>query len=300
MSTQQWNTDNIPDQNGRVILITGSNSGIGYEAAKVLAKKQAEVILAVRNLQKGKAAKEEILKVIPQAKVAVQELDLADLNSVKSFSENFLQQHQKLDVLINNAGIMIPPYGKTIDGFESQMGTNHLGHFALTAQLFELLKSSGSSRIVNVSSTAHNMGNLNFDDLTWKTRKYVAWKAYGDSKIANLYFTNELGRRLKNAGVKVLTTAAHPGYAATELQKGIGLKILNFLVAQSAFMGSLPTLMAAIDSDANQGDFYGPSGFAQQRGFPKKVQPNKLSQDADIAAKLWNVSEDLTGISFNI
>ncbi|MBT3253743.1 MAG: SDR family oxidoreductase [Candidatus Marinimicrobia bacterium] len=300
MKNSNWTTENIPDQTGRITIVTGSNSGIGFEAAKVLAAKGADVVLAVRNQEKGDQAKAEIIKGHAQAKVTVSLLDLSSLKSVKAFSEEFANTHTQLDLLINNAGIMIPPYGKTEDGFESQMGTNHLGHFALTAQLFPLLKNTRDSRIVNVSSTAHNMGSIDFDDLQWESRKYVAWKAYGDSKIANLYFTNELGKRMKAAGLTVTTTAAHPGYAATGLQKGIFLKFLNVIVAQSGFMGATPTLMAAIDPEASSGDFYGPSGIAQQRGWPKQVVPNKLSQDDDIAKKLWSISEELTAQPFNI
>ena len=300
MKPEKWTPDNIPDQTGRVVIITGANSGIGFEAAKVLAAKGADVVLAVRNQEKGNQAKAEILKENAQARVTVSLLDLSSLKSVKLFSDTFLKSQTRLDILINNAGIMIPPYGKTEDGFESQMGTNHLGHFALTAQLFPLLKSTGGSRIVNVSSTAHNMGNISFDDIHWESRKYVPWKAYGDSKIANLYFTNELGRRMQAAGLDVTTTAAHPGYAATGLQKGLFLKFLNVVVAQSGFMGAMPTLMAAIDPKASTGNFYGPSGIAQQRGWPKQVTPNKLSQDAEIAKKLWETSEELTGVKFPI
>ncbi|MBC8376055.1 MAG: SDR family oxidoreductase [FCB group bacterium] len=296
----KWTTENIPDQSGRVVIVTGANSGIGFEAAKVLALKGADVVLAVRNNKKGDQAKAEILKDHSQAKITVSLLDLSSLKSVKDFSENFLKSQTQLDVLINNAGIMIPPYGKTEDGFESQMGTNHLGHFALTAQLFPLLKSTVDSRIVNVSSTAHNMGNINFGDIHWESRKYVPWKSYGDSKIANLYFTNELGRRMKTAGLDVIATTAHPGYAATGLQKGLFLKFLNVIVAQSGFMGAMPTLMAAIDPEASSSNFYGPSGIAQQRGWPKIVAPNKLSQDETIAKKLWTTSEELTGINFSI
>ena len=300
MKPEKWTPDNIPDQTGRVVIITGANSGIGFEAAKVLAAKGADVVLAVRNQEKGNQAKAEILKENAQARVTVSLLDLSSLKSVKLFSDTFLKSQTRLDILINNAGIMIPPYGKTEDGFESQMGTNHLGHFALTAQLFPLLKSTGGSRIVNVSSTAHNMGNISFDDIHWESRKYFSWKAYGDSKIANLYFTNELGRRMQAAGLDFITTAAHPGYAATGLQKGFFMKFLNVVIAQSGFMGAMPTLMAATDSVASSGNFYGPSGFAQQRGWPKLVTPNKLSQDEDIAEKLWTTSEKLTGVNFSI
>lgn len=300
MSSTNWTTDNIPDQSARVVLITGANSGIGYEAAKALTAKGAEVILAVRDMAKGETAKAEILTHDHKAKVKVALIDLTSLQSVKAFAAKFTQEYQRLDLLINNAGIMIPPYSRTVDGFESQMGTNHLGHFALTAQLFDLLDKTPDSRIVNISSGAHNAGNLNFDDFHWEKRRYFAWRAYGDSKIANLYFTFELKRLLEKRGSAVKAVAAHPGYTATELQKTTFLKILNYLLAQPAHMGALPTLMAAVDPSINSGDYIGPSHFREMRGYPKMVSPNKLAQDRDIATKLWSVSEELTGVEFNI
>ena len=196
----KWTTDNIPDQSGRIAIITGSNSGIGFEAAKALAEKGAEVILAVRSQAKGDAAIASIQAETTNAKLQVRLLDLADLASIKSFAEQFNADYQRLDLLINNAGIMVPPYSKTVDGFESQFGTNHLGHFALTAQLYDLIKSTPDSRIVNVSSNAHKMGKLNLEDLNWENRKYISWTAYGDSKMANLYFTYELSRKIQAAG----------------------------------------------------------------------------------------------------
>ena len=219
MINTKWTTDNIPDQKGRTILITGANSGIGYEAAKALAAKNGELLLAVRSLEKGELARTQILATYPNATIQVMALDLASLASVKSFAEAFKQTYTKLDLLINNAGIMIPPYKKTVDGFESQFGTNHLGHFALTSLLFPFLKKTAGSRIVNVSSNAHKMGNLNFEDLQWEHRRYVPWKAYGDSKIANLYFTYELSQRIKASGSLVLASAAHPGLTNTNLAK---------------------------------------------------------------------------------
>lgn len=296
----KWTTDNIPDQSGRVVIVTGANSGIGFETAKALAAKGAEVILAVRDTNKGDEAAKRIQQSFGKAKLHVLRLDLADLSSVKEFAVHFMTAYSRLDLLINNAGIMIPPYGKTVDGFESQMGTNHLGHFLLTAQLYPLLQKTPESRIVNVSSGAHKMGTLNFDDLTWEKRKYVAWKAYGDSKIANLYFTYELARKLVQAEGKVITTAAHPGLTETNLAKSKLLRGLNRLIAQTAPMGALPTLMAATEPSAKSGDYFGPSGMAEWKGYPKQVISNKLSHDEDIAQKLWTVSEELTGIKFSI
>jgi len=300
MANSNWTTENIPDQSGRTAIVTGGNSGIGFEAARALALKNASIILAVRNLEKGAIAKAAIIKEYSDAKVSVALLDLSSLKSVNAFAESFTKANEKLDLLINNAGIMIPPYSKTEDGFESQMGTNHLGHFVLTSKLFSLLDKTPDSRIVNLSSGAHKAGNLNFGDLQWEKRKYSAWRAYGDSKIANLYFTFELKRRIGKNESKVKVVAAHPGYTATGLQKSAFLKALNFLVAQPGPQGALPTLRAAIDPDTKTGDYYGPSGFGEMRGFPKKVYANKLAHDERIAKKLWQVSEELTGVTFKL
>ncbi len=300
MPNSKWTTSNIPDQCDRTVIITGANSGIGFEAAKALAEKNAEVILAVRNQTKGDAAAANIQADFPKAKLEVRLLNLADLASVKSFAKQFTADYKQLYLLINNAGIMIPPYGKTVDGFESQFGTNHLGHFALTAQLFDLLKSTPESRIVNVSSSAHKMGKLNFDDLNWENSRYSAWKAYGDSKIANLYFTYELSRQIQVAGHDVMAVAAHPGLTASNLAKGAGMKFINTIFAQNGSMGALPTLMAATEPTAKSGDYFGPSGISEWRGYPKLVTSNKLSHDMDIAARLWKLSQELTGVKFEV
>jgi len=295
MNNEKWNSNNIPDQSGRTVIVTGSSSGIGFEVAKVLAGKNAKVIIAVRNLNKGVVAKEKIVIEHPDANIEVMELDLADLSSVIKFVNDFKAIYTKLDLLINNAGVMIPPYSKTKDGFELQMGTNHMGHFALTLQLLDLLNQTEGSRIVNVSSAAHKYGNINFDDLEWKNRKYKAWRAYGDSKIANLYFTFELQKRLKEASSNILVTAAHPGWTATDLQRHSGLfEFLNKFFAMEGWQGALPTLRAAIDPDSKGSDYYGPEGFQEWKGYPVKVGTNKLAKDPDIAKKLWDVSEKLT------
>ena len=295
-----WTTENIPNQKGRVAIVTGSSSGIGYEAARVLAEKEATVIIAVRNMEKGRKAAVKIEKEFPSADLHILELDLANLESVKNFAETFKEEYSRLDLLINNAGVMVPPYSKTADGFELQFGTNHFGHFALTAHLLDLLAKTEDSRIVNVSSGAHRYGNLDFDDLDWETRKYSPWKAYGDSKIANLYFTSELDRRLKENGIGVMATAAHPGWTATELQRNSGIAdFFNNFFAQGISMGALPTLRAAIDEDSNGGDYYGPKGFMEMRGYPVKVDMIDLAKDADIAKRLWDVSEELTKVKFD-
>ncbi len=296
----KWTAENIPSQNGKVVIVTGSSSGIGYEAARVLANKEAKVIIAVRNLDKGKTAKEKILSQNENAEVEIMKIDLSDLSSVKEFADEFVKKYDKLDILINNAGVMIPPYSKTKDGFELQFGTNHLGHFALTLQLLDLIKSTLNSRIVTVSSGAHKFGNINFDDLNWDSRKYKPMRSYGDSKIANLYFTSELAKRLRGNGNNVLVTAAHPGWTATDLQRHSGLfDFMNGFFAMKIEQGTLPTLRAATDLNAQSGDYYGPHAFGEWRGYPVKVEPNKLAKDETIAKKLWDVSEELTGIKLN-
>lgn len=293
-----WTAENIPDQNGKVVIVTGSSSGIGYEAARVLANKKAKVIIAVRNSSKGEAAKAKIEAQNKNADVEVMIVDLSDLESVKQFAEAFKAKYEKLDILINNAGVMIPPYSKTKDGFELQMGTNHFGHFALTLQLLDVIEKTSGARVVNVSSGAHKYGNINFEDLNWEKRKYKAWKAYGDSKIANLYFTKELGARLAQSDKQVLVTAAHPGWTATELQRHSGFfDHMNKYFAMPIEQGALPTLRAAIDADVQNGDYFGPDGFMEMKGYPIKVATNKLAKNEIIAQKLWEVSRELTGIN---
>ncbi len=294
-----WTAEKIPDLSGKIVIVTGSSSGIGLEAARVLAMKNATVILAVRNPAKGQQALQSIMAQYSQADAQVMSLDLADLKSIEKFAAEFKKKYKKLDILINNAGVMIPPYSLTNDGFELQIGTNHLGHFALTAQLFDLLARTSDSRLVNVASMAHRFSQLDLNDLNWQKRKYSKIKAYGASKIANLYFTYELARRLK--GKTPLVTAAHPGWTSTELVRHVGGgPMASRLMAQPASMGALPTLRAALDPDALPGDYYGPQGFMETRGYPVKVSSNALSQDADIARALWEVSENMTGMTFSI
>jgi NAD(P)-dependent dehydrogenase (short-subunit alcohol dehydrogenase family) len=299
MSQKKWDSNDIPDQKGRIAIVTGSSSGIGYETARVLANKNAEVIMAVRNLQKGNAALDTIKSGYQDADVKVMELDIASLESVLRFAEGFKKNFSRLDLLINNAGVMMPPYSKTADGFELQFGTNHLGHFALTGLLMDLIINTENSRFVNVSSTSHKSGKIDFDDLDWEKRTYKKMRAYGDSKIANIYFTYELQRILEKAGSKTIAVASHPGWTATELQRHV--RIVNFLnrfFSQGIDMGALPTLYAAIAPDVKGGDYYGPAGWLEMRGYPKKVESNKLSHDTEIARRLWEVSEKLTGIEY--
>ena len=298
-SKQKWNASLVPDQTGRIAVVTGSSSGIGFETARVLTEKNAKVILAVRNQKKGDAAAEKIKSARPDADVSVMILDLANLKSVEAFSDAFKTKYNRLDLLINNAGVMMPPYSKTADGFELQFGTNHLGHFTLTGLLLDLILKTDESRIVNVSSNAHRWGDINFDDLNFE-KKYDKAKAYGQSKIANLYFTYELQRKLDKIGKSTLALAAHPGWTATNLQQHSGLfHTLNPFFAQGPDMGALPTLYAATASDVEGGGYYGPGGIGEWRGSPKKVKSNAVSHDETIAGRLWKLSEEWTKVEFN-
>ena len=300
MSQQKWDSHDVPDQKGRVAIVTGSSSGIGYETARMLAAKNATMIIAVRNLEKGQSALEKIKDAHPDADVRVMELDLASLDSVRRFAEKFKKEFFQLDLLINNAGVMMPPYSKTADGFELQFGTNHLGHFALTGLLLDLILKTENSRIVTVSSGSHRAGKLDFDDLNREKGKYKKMKTYGDSKIANLYFTYALQEKLERARSKTIAVASHPGWTGTDLQRHVGfLSFLNRFLSQGIDMGALPTLYAASAPDVKGSDYYGPSGWKEMKGYPKKVDSNELSHDKDIAKKLWDVSEELTKVKYS-
>ncbi|MDT0123087.1 oxidoreductase [Paenibacillus sp. RRE4] len=299
MSKQHWDATKIPDQQGKVIIVTGSTSGLGKEAVKIIAGKNAKVIMAVRNVDKGKDVVNEIQKKFKHADIDVKKLDLSNLSSIRAFANVIMENYDRLDILINNAGIMFGPYSKTVDGFENQFGTNHLGHFALTGLLMPLLKKTEASRIIALSSLAHTMGNLNFEDLNWDARKYNTQKAYGDSKISNLYFTYELARRLNKDGNHPRITAAHPGWTATDLQRNSALMSgMNKFFAQRVEMGVLPTLRAAFDENAKAGEFYGPSGIMNMRGYPVAHSSNKRSYDKARARELWKRSEEMTGVKF--
>ena len=290
MKKSNWDTSNIPDLKGKVIVVTGSTSGLGKEAAKVLAGKNAKVIMAVRNVQKGEGVADEIRHQYPKASIDVRALDLSDLTSVRNFSEELLQAYDRLDVLINNAGIMFCPFSKTADDFEIQMGTNHLGHFALVGHLMPLLNKTKDSRVVVTSSAGHKLGKIDLSDLNWAKRKYKTTQAYADSKIANLYFTYELARKLKTVANAPKVTASHPGWTRTELQRHSGLmQFLNKPFSQGPDMGVLPTLRAAFDPAAQSGDYFGPSRFFEMHGYPVKVKSNKLSQNESIAKELWEI-----------
>ena len=295
-----WTTKDIPDQSGKVIIVTGANSGIGYEAARALALHGATVIMACRDLEKGAAAAEEIRREHPRANIDLRQLDLADLSLVQRFAENFLAEYDRLDILINNGGVMATPYRKTVDGFELQFGTNHLGHFMLTGLLFDLLHDTPDSRVVTVTSYAHFFGRINFHDLN-SERFYQKWLAYGQSKLANVLFGYELQRRAARNGKNPISIVVHPGYAATNLQHTSTLfSFLNPIMAQSPEMGALPTLYAATSPDIRGGEYIGPDGFLGQRGYPHQARSSGLSYDQDFAQRLWEVSEELTGMEFDV
>jgi NAD(P)-dependent dehydrogenase (short-subunit alcohol dehydrogenase family) len=293
----KWTAEQIPDQSGRIAVVTGASSGIGMEAARVLAKKNVKVILAVRNVVKGNEVADSIRKTYPKADVTVRELELSSLKSINSFSDAIVRVCPRLDLLIDNAGVMMCPYSTTRDGFEIQFGTNHLGHFALTLRLLPLLKKTQGSRVVLVSSLAHRRGKLDFSDLNWTARKYNPAQAYSDSKLANLYFTYELARKLEKQGNNPIITAAHPGWTTTDLQRHMGrFKFLNNVFGQNTELGALPTLRAALDPSASSGDYFGPERFFELHGHPIKVKSTALSHDAGAARELWRKSEEMTGI----
>jgi NAD(P)-dependent dehydrogenase (short-subunit alcohol dehydrogenase family) len=300
MQLHQWNTNRIPSQGRKVVIVTGASSGIGFEVARALANKQATVILAVRNVEKGNQALARIISRNRNANISVMQLDMSRLASIEAFARQFKQEYWRLDLLINNAGVMVPPYSKTFDGFELQFGTNHLGHFALTGNLLGLLISTQGARIVNVTSGAHKMGKLDFDDLNWEKRKYAPWKAYGDSKLANVYFTYELDRRIKENNLDLITTMAHPGLASTELKRTAGklFTCIDRIFGQKAQLGALPTLRAATESGLKGAEYFGPAGFMGISGRPIKTDTSKLTKDITVAKQLWEVSEKLTGVKF--
>jgi NAD(P)-dependent dehydrogenase (short-subunit alcohol dehydrogenase family) len=304
----KWMSRDVPDLSGKTVVVTGGNSGIGYEAALVFAARQAHVVLACRDLEKARGAVAGILAGHPTASVEPMQLDLASLESVRRFASDFASRHRRLDVLCNNAGVMAIPYRKTADGFEMQLGTNHLGHFALTGLLLERLLATPHARVVNVSSTAHKMGRMRFDDLQ-SERSYRKWNAYAQSKLANLLFTYELQRRLERAAAGVISVACHPGYAATNLQAvgpqmagsplmGSVMSLGNRLLSQSAAMGALPTLYAATSSDVRGADYIGPDGFFENTGHPRKTTSSARSHDREAATRLWITSEQLTAVGY--
>ena len=303
MSTK-WAAADVPDQSGRVAIVTGANSGLGYDTAAVLAAKGASVVLAVRNLDKGNEAADRIKTATPNAVVAVQQLDLTSLDSVRKAAEELRAAHPRIDLLINNAGVMyVPTRETTKDGFEMQFGTNHLGHFALTGRLLDNILPVEGSRVVTVSSVGHRiLARIHFDDLQLE-RKYNRVEAYGQSKLANLMFTYELQRRLKLKGASTIAAAAHPGFSDTELMRHLPGFVPDFVwrpFSQPADMGALPTLRAATDPGVQGGQYYGPDGIGELQGHPKVVASSKQSHNEDIGRRLWTVSEELTGVTYPI
>jgi NAD(P)-dependent dehydrogenase (short-subunit alcohol dehydrogenase family) len=307
MEMSKWTSEQIPEQGGRTAIVTGANSGLGLSTARELARHGANVVLACRNVAKGEEALREIERVASaDASLELAALDLASLASVRAFASEFASKHHGLDLLVNNAGVMAPPRRETADGFELQFGTNVLGHFALTGLLIGLMQGREDARVVTVSSNAHKLGKINFDDLQ-SERRYMRWIAYNQSKLGDLSFALELDRRLRAAGSTVKSLAAHPGYAATNLQTAAPplldravMMITNIVVAQSADAGALPILYAATAPGLEGGVYVGPDGIGEFRGHPTIVKPSRAARDEDLARRLWSVCEELTEVTFEL
>jgi len=303
---QKWTADQIPDLSGKIFIITGANSGIGYEATREVARKGARVILASRNPDKAENAINRIKDEIPSGQLEFIKLDLASFKSIGQFVETFKSRYKKLDVLLNNAGIMLVPYGQTVEGFERTVGINHLGHFVLTGLLMETISQTRESRVVNISSNAHYRGEMDFEDLVFSNkREYAPMKAYGRSKLANLLFTYELQRRFEEHNIDAIATAAHPGISATGLADHLFFNKVTWLIEpamrilfQSSAMGALPSLRAAVDPDVQGGQYYGPDGEGEKSGYPVLVDSNDMSKSQKFGQKLWEVSQALTGICY--
>jgi len=301
----RWTAADIPDQSGRVAVVTGANSGLGLIDARELARAGARVVMACRSLDRAQAAAARIRESVPGAQVAVAQLDLAALDSVRAFAARIAAEHDRLDLLINNAGIMAAPRRLTADGFESQLATNHLGHFALTGLLLSRLLAAPAPRVVTESSHMHRIGRIDFSDLQGE-RRYSRWLAYAQSKLANLMFAFELQRRASEAGTPLRSMAAHPGYSRTNLQFAAPprherpiLAVGNALFGQSADMGALPTLYAATVADLPGGSYVGPGRVLEQRGHPKVVRAAASAYRQDDWRRLWEVSEELTGVRYD-
>ncbi|HOJ03337.1 MAG TPA: oxidoreductase [Bacteroidota bacterium] len=291
----KWTARDIPDQQGKIMMVTGASSGIGFVAARELAGRGAHVILAVRDAGKGEAAMRRILEAHADASLELQLLDLADLRSVRNAAAMVRARHPRLDVLLNNAGVMIPPLTRTAQGFELQMGVNHLGHFALTTALLDTLEAAPAARVVTVSSGAHKIGRIDFEDLHWTRRRYNAWRAYADSKQANLLFTLELQRRLAARASRCIAVAAHPGVSMTELQRHSATLVwMSKLIAHDVETAALPSLRAATDPGVRGGEYFGPGKMFELRGTPERVRPMAHARDEAVAERLWQLSEEAT------
>ena len=302
MGKSTWNISKAPSQKGKIAIVTGANAGLGYETVLALAKKEATIIMACRNIAKAEKAKANILKEVPKADLEIMEIDLSKLKSVKSFAKAFLAKYDALHLLINNAGVMMPPYQKTEDGFELQMAANYFGHFLLTGLLLETVMKTPESRIVSLSSLAHKLGDIHFDNLQWET-DYDEMTAYQQSKLACLIFAFELHRRLEKVGSSTLSVAAHPGISITELGKHQNkfkyfmFKIFGRHLLHKPADGALPTLLAAIGTDVKGGEYYGPTGNKKEtKGPPGLARSKSKARDEGIAKRLWSVSEELTGV----
>jgi NAD(P)-dependent dehydrogenase (short-subunit alcohol dehydrogenase family) len=306
MSKTKWTTANIPDLTGKLIIVTGGNSGLGYESVKAFSEKGAEVILTSRSTDKGEAAKSEILRSGPRGQIHVMQLDLMDFASIYGFVTEYKRKYEKVDILLNNAGIMTTPYFQTKDGLEAQNGTNHFGHFALTGQLLDLIIKTPGSRVVNVSSNAHKYGKMDFDNLLYENGNgYTPMNSYARSKLANLLFTYELQQKFETNGIDSIAVAAHPGASRTNLARFLENKWW-FNIAFSVMMpftqdqaqGALPQIRASVDPDVKGGAYYGPGGLGEMKGNPVRVKSNKASHNQEDARKLWEISEQLTGVVF--
>ena len=302
----RWDTSHMPDLSGKVVIVTGGNTGIGFRAARTFAGKGAETILACRNEQKGLKAVVQIRKKIPDARVKYMHLDLASLTSIRHFAESFSSSYSRLDILLNNAGVILVPFRTTPDGFESQIGVNHLGHFALTGLLLDRIVHTEGARVVNVSSKAHRKGKMDFDNFHYPAGKgFSRIGAYTRSKLANLLFTYELDRRFRDARISALAVAVHPGYSYTDFGRAFVFRVLRYIfyplvitITQSSARGALPSLRAAVDPEVQGGDFYGPDGKGQRKGYPVRVTSNGASHNKEDARLQWEISEQLTGVKY--
>jgi len=306
MNKQNWTLNDIPDLIGKTIIVTGANTGLGFESVKAFAQNGANVVMACRSFEKGEMARKQIIRLYPSSNIQVMELDLADLKSIRNFAHTFRQSHAHVDVLLNNAAVMMAPFTKTKDGFESQMGINYLGHFALTGILLDLLKKTPGSRVVNVSSLSHKQGMMDFDNLLFENGKdYTSMKAYGRSKLSNLLFTFELQRFFESKGINCISVAAHPGISNTTKPSKKDTKLWNKFskkifttVIQPAVMGALPEIRASVDQNVRAGEYYGPGGLLELAGYPVVVRPKLIAYDVEIAHKLFEVSEKLTSVTY--
>lgn len=305
--SKNWTAQDIPNLDGKIVVITGANSGLGFECSHILAEKGATVVMAVRTIAKGEQAKSDILRDTPQASLDVMALDVGDLSSVREFAQAFKAKYDRLDILLNNAGVMAIPRQETVDGFEMQLGVNHLGHFALTGLLLDVIVKTPNARIHNVTSSANYTGTINFDDLMGE-KDYGRWSAYGQSKLANVFFTFELHKRLSKAGFDTVVNTSHPGIVLTNLQStsveqsGTGFeafmyRLIEPLIAQDISMGVLPMLYGMTAENAKGGAFYGPRLF-NMRGYPAEKKANSEANDAQALKRFWEISEDLTGVHY--